>query len=79
MAKLSDILKEMGDEVKVQFLSQSVVSVKDKKRTKDTEITFATNEVDCNSFFRGNKSGIVIWVDNDKYNEAIEKLNKNDN
>ena len=79
MAKLSDILKEMGDEVKVQFLSQSVVSVKDKKRTKDTEVTFATNEVDCNSFGMGNKSGIVIWVDNDKYNEAIEKLNKHDN
>ena len=76
MAKLSDILKEMGDDVRVQFLSQSVVDVKDKKRTKDTEITFATAEVDCNSFARGNKSGIVIWVDNDKYNAAIEKLNK---
>ena len=74
MAKLSDILKEMNDDVKVQFLSQSVVRFADKKRTKDTEITFATNEVDCNSFGCGNKSGIVIWVDNDKYNAAIEKL-----
>lgn len=76
MAKLSDILREMGDDLRVQFLSESVVKVTDKKRTKDTEITFATAEVDCNSFGRGNKSGIVIWVDNDKYNAAIEKLNK---
>lgn len=76
MAKLSDILKEMNDDFRVQFLPQSVVKVADKKRTKYTEITFATEEVDCNSFARGNKSGIVIWVDNDKYNTAIEKLNK---
>lgn len=76
MAKLSDILKEMKDDVNVQFLSQSVVKVVDKKRTNDTEITFATGEVDCNSFGRGSKSGIVIWVDNDKYNKAIKKLNK---
>lgn len=76
MAKLSDILKEMNDDFRVQFLSESVVKVTDKKQTKDTEITFATAEVDCNSFARGGKSGIVIWVDNDNYNAAIEKLNK---
>ena len=52
-----------------------MVKVADKKRTNDTEITFATCEVDCNSFGRGNKAGIVIWVGKDEYNKAIQKLN----
>lgn len=75
MAKLSDIIAEMNDDVKVQFLHEPVVKVADKKRTADTEITFATGEVDCNSFYEGKKVGIVVWVDRDEYNKAITKLN----
>lgn len=74
MATLSDILAEMNDEAKVQFLSESLVNIKDKKRTKDTEVTFATNEVSCDTFFKGNKTGMVIWFDTDEYNKAITKL-----
>lgn len=77
MAKLTDILKEIGDEsIDLQFLGNSTVNIKDKKRTNDTEITFATSIVDCNSFIDGNKAGIVIWVDKSEYNSAVEKLNQ---
>lgn len=74
MPALSEILKEMNDNVKVQFLHESSINVKDKKRTNDTEITFATNEVDTTSFFSGNKVGMVIWFDVDEYNKAITNL-----
>ena len=75
MARLSDILKEMNDEVSVQHLGDSFVNIENKTETKDTEITFATNEVNCSSFFHGNKTGMVIWFDKDDYNKAITKLN----
>lgn len=74
MPALSEILKEMGDNVKVQFLHESSINVKDKKRTNDTEITFATNEVNTTSFYRGNKVGMIIWFDRDEYNQAVLKL-----
>lgn len=75
MADLSDILKEMDNNVKLQFLQDSVVQIKDKKRTKDTEITFATCEVDCNEFARGDKTGMVIWFSREEFNAAVAKLN----
>ncbi len=67
---LSKILSKIEDNVKVQFLAESLVNIKDKKRTKDTEITFATQEVDCNSWINGRKTAIVVWVDIDEFNEA---------
>ncbi len=77
MAKLTDILKEIGDEsITLQFLGDSTINIKDKKRTKDTEITFATSAVDCNSFIGGDKAGIVLWVDKNEYNSAVAKLNQ---
>lgn len=77
MAKLTDILKKIGDEsITLQFLGDSTVNIKDKKRTKDTEITFATSVVDCNSFIDGGKAGIVLWVDKNEYNSAVAKLNQ---
>lgn len=74
MAKLSDILSKMNDECNVQFLNSSMVSVVDKKKTKDTEITFATTEITCNSF-DGDKVGIVVWLSRDKYNETVKSIN----
>ncbi len=67
---LSKILSKIEGNVKVQFLAESLVNIKDKKRTKDTEITFATQEVDCDSWFNGGKTAIVVWVDIDEFNEA---------
>lgn len=75
---LTDILKEVGnDDIKLQFLSNSTVAVKDKKKTNDTEVTFATDRVNSNEVFNGypNKVGIVVWVDRLVWDSAIECLN----
>lgn len=78
MAVLSDIIKEMGNNVNVQFLTECSVDIKNKKKTQDTEITFATNEVDCNTFLNGDKVGMVIWFSREDYNSAVTKLNYKD-
>lgn len=72
---LSKILAEIEENVTVQQLSASLVSIKDKKRAKDTEITFATNEVDTQSWMKGRKTALIVWVDIDEYNAATNKLN----
>ena len=70
--KLSEILERIDNDVKVQFIHDSMVASKDKKRTGDTEITFATQEIDTTQLYSGQgKIGMVIWFDKDKYNKAI--------
>ena len=70
--KLSKILEKMDDNVKIQFIHESVVSSKDKKRTGDTEITFATKEINTTQVYDGSgKIGMVIWFDKDEYNDAV--------
>lgn len=76
MAKLSEIMAAIEDNVNVQYLSQSLVGIKDKKRTSDTEITFATNEVNTNSLYKGKKTALIVWVDKDDYNNAVASLSK---
>ena len=70
---LSKAIAEIEENVTVQYLSTALVSIKDKKRTKDTEITFSTNEVNAKSWMNGNKTAIIIWVDIDEFNKAITK------
>ena len=70
---LSKALAEIEENVTVQYLSTSLVNIKDKKRTKDTEITFATGEVTCDSWMNGKKTAIIVWVDIDEFNAAIIK------
>lgn len=80
MAKLSEIIAELNDDVTVQFLNQSMVSIKDKKRTKDTEITFATKVISANDF-DGDETALIVWVSKSKFNNAIKNLDsrsKND-
>jgi len=68
---LSKALSKIESNVKVQYLAESLVNIKDKKRTQDTEITFATTEVDTQSWLKGNKTALIIWVDRDEFNEAL--------
>ena len=70
---LSKALAEIEDNVTVQYLSTAFVGIKDKKRTKDTEITFATNEVNADSWVKGGKTAIIVWVDIEEFNAAITK------
>jgi chorismate synthase len=70
---LSKILEKMNNNVKIQFIHDSIVASKDKKRTGDTEITFATQETDTTQIHSGTgKIGMVIWFDKDEYNAAVD-------
>lgn len=70
--KLTQVLKEIGDDnIRLQFIKGSLVGFKETKH--DLEITFATEKQ--NKPLDGNKRmGIVIWIDEDSYNDAINKL-----
>lgn len=65
-------LSKIEDDIKVQYLNQSFVAAKDKKSTGDTEITFATNEVNTDSLMNGRRTALIVWVDIDEFNKAIK-------
>jgi len=70
-----ELLNSVGeDNIRLQFVNSSFISAKDKKRTQDTEITFATAETNTNELVGGTgKVGIVVWVDRDDYNKVMDK------
>lgn len=71
--RLSKALAKVEDNVKVQFLTESIVGAKDKKRTGDTEVTFSTQEVNTDELFGGGrKTAIIVWVDIDEFNQALK-------
>ncbi|AUR83638.1 hypothetical protein NVP1038O_28 [Vibrio phage 1.038.O._10N.286.51.C2] len=75
MPKLSDVLSKIEENVSVQFLSQSLVKCVDKKRTKDTEVTFATADNDTNGILSSSgKEAIIVWVDRGEFNRAMSEL-----
>lgn len=77
MAKLSEIIGKIEENVNVQFLSASLVKSVDKKKTKDTEVTFATTENNTNGIYSNQgKEAIIVWVDRDEFNNAMNDINK---
>lgn len=70
--KLSKVIEKIEDNARVQYLATDCVNIKDKKKTADTEITFATTEVDCHSWMTGNKTALIVWVDRDEFNSAMQ-------
>ena len=76
MAHIGDILKEMKTKINLQYLSSSLIGVKDKKLTKDTEVTFATQEICATDVMNnGSKTAVIIWVDVDDFNRSMQELN----
>ena len=76
MAKLSDILSKIEDNIGVQFLAGSMVKSKDNKRGNYTEVTFATEENNTNGLYAGSgKTAVIVWVDRDEFNNAMIELN----
>lgn len=70
---LLELIKLIGeDNIKVQAVNNSIVNIKDKKRTQDTEITIATNELSANDVANDNgKVGLVVWIGRDDYNKYL--------
>ncbi len=68
--KLTEFLEKIGNEnLAVQVLHDSVVS--EKKTKQDIEVTFATEFKNTQLLGDSKRVGIIVWMDADKYNEAI--------
>lgn len=68
--KLTEFLEKIGNEnLAVQVLHDSIVS--EKKTKIDIEVTFATEFKNTQLLGDSKRVGIVVWMDADKYNEAI--------
>lgn len=67
---LTELFEKIGNEnLKVQTIHDSIVSSKNCKN--DIEITFATGK-ENQQFNNSTRVGIVVWMDSEKYNEAIK-------
>ena len=68
---LTEFLEKIGNEnLKIQVLHDSIVS--ERKTKNDIEITFATENGNSQILSKSNRVGIVVWMDTEKYNEAIK-------
>ena len=68
---LIEFFEKIGNEsLAIQVLHASIVS--EKKTKQDVEITFATETKNTQLLGVSNRVGIVVWMDADKYNEAIK-------
>lgn len=76
MATITELVQEIGDDnFGVQILNASYKSIHTRKNF--TEVALCTSEplVDI---MDNRRVGVVIWVDGDKYREALAKLNNKD-
>lgn len=68
---LTEFLGKIGNEnLAIQVLHDSVVS--ERKTKQDIELTFATEFKNTQISGQSSRVGIVVWMDADKYNEAIK-------
>lgn len=68
---LTEFFEKIGNEnLAIQVLHDSIVS--ENKTKQDVEITFATEYKNTQLLGDSKRVGIVVWVDADKYNEAIK-------
>lgn len=68
---LTEFLGKIGNEnLAIQVLHDSVVS--ERKTKQDIELTFATEFKNTQLLGQSKRVGIVVWMDADKYNEAIK-------
>lgn len=72
--KLTELVNAIGDgNIKVQSIDGSLVKSVDKKRTKDTELTIATDQLTTNDALnQTGKVGLVIWVDRKEFTKLIQ-------
>lgn len=68
---LIEFFEKIGNEnLKVQVLHDSIVS--EKKTKDDLEVTFATEKTNTQLLGVSKRVGVIVWMDSDKYNEAIK-------
>lgn len=73
MASLSELIKEIGDDnVTVQALHTCMDSASYNKGL--TTIKFKTQGLSATDLTLDKKTALIVWVDADKFNDALEKF-----
>lgn len=68
---LIEFFEKIGNEnLNVQVLHDSIVS--EKKTKEDLEVTFATEKSNTQLLGVSKRVGVIVWMDSDKYNEAVK-------
>lgn len=60
-----------ADNISYQYLNNCFVKAKANKKHNDTEVTFCTNVDVLND---SGKVGLIIWVDADKLQSAVDEV-----
>ena len=69
---ITKVLNLIGDDnIEYQNVENSSTHMKLNKKHGDCEITFATSH---NLLSGCGKTGLVVWVDTDKLNDAVKKV-----
>ncbi|EPZ5901326.1 hypothetical protein ACXQF3_001044 [Vibrio fluvialis] len=73
MASLSELIKEIGDEnVTVQALHSCMESAQYNKGL--TTIKFKTDGLGATDLVNDKKTALIVWMDADRFNEALAKF-----
>lgn len=77
MVGISEALAIVGDEnIRLQNIRSCALHSKDNDVAGDTDITFRTDQINSTDLVSGNgKVGIIVWVDKDAMDKAIEEVN----
>lgn len=74
---LTELIEEIGVEnIELQVLAQALTGARTRGKT-ETVFSFVSDETIekvCPPGAKPTRSGLVIWIDSDKLNAAVEKL-----
>jgi hypothetical protein len=73
---ISELIEEIGCEnVSIQHIRNSIITVKQNKKNRDNEVTFCTNELTPTDFVTGDgKVGFVVWFTQEQADEAVKAV-----
>ncbi len=80
--KLSQLITDIGDQnISAQWLTDSLIGAQYKKKSNDTEITFATNALTVNELMKpetAEKVALILWLPKDQVDSlmAADKARK---
>lgn len=73
MPSLTEFIQEIGNEnITVQELHNSLITQDYKNGF--TRVTFGTHGLMPNDLTDGKKTALIVWIDSERYNEALKKF-----
>jgi hypothetical protein len=76
---IAELVEAVGEKnIRFQLLNKCMTDIKEcgrGKANKYSKVTFETVEMTPTNFMRGDgKVGLILWIDIDRYNNAIESI-----